>query len=412
TVPAPADGTTVTFNADGLSAPVAVENCAALPKLAASGQCDADNGQVVFTLVNEGGPMTAGATYTITGSAGELASGTSDVLDAGQSQTFTVPAPADGTTVTFNADGLSAPVAVENCAAPVKASLTILKVVNGQISGPYDFEICVKGPSLDQCVMLRNGASITFEDLEPGVYTVSEPNIGPEWSVIGTGDVELVEGVPASVNVINTPTLCEMSMVNANGELIVAANPALCAPVEVAQVPEPITIELAGTGPVCPDWFVYHTLQTGDVEVFRLGELPDNPDADDNLSKGENADPRLAYDQEPSRSPDSAWVVFASNRTGSWELWRGTTDGERQEQLTFQSGSIEWDPAWSPLGTYIVYDSSRDGNWNLYLLNVETGEERQLTDNDGADINGFWHPDGDKVLFLSLIHISEPTRQR
>lgn len=53
---------------------------------------------------------------------------------------------------------------------------------------------------------------------------------------------------------------------------------------------------------VCPEWFVYHTNQTGDWEIFRYGDLPGNPDADVNLSKGIGE----VYDIGPTRSPDSA----------------------------------------------------------------------------------------------------------
>jgi len=375
--------------------------CAEPPSLSVIGQCSEDGSLVVFTLTNAGGPMPAGVSYTITGPDGEVAAGTTSALDAGASQDFSVPAVPEGQTLTFSADSLSQPVTVEGCAMPQEASLRVTKAVNGQITGVYAFEICVKGPSLDECVMLSSGQTASFDRLQPGVYTISEPNAGAEWNVEGTGDVEVVAGAQASVTVTNTPTECQITMVDASGRPITIANPALCVPVTPVQTPAPLVIAPPAIGPVCPDWFVYHTLQTGNVEVFRLGELPDNPGADDNLTKGENADPRLAYDQEPSRSPDSAWIVFASNRTGGWELWRGTTDGEQQEQLTFQPDSIEWDPAWSPRGDLIVYDSSRDGNWNLYLLDLATGQERQLTSHEAADINGFWHPNGTTIVFQS-----------
>ena len=176
---------------------------------------------------------------------------------------------------------------------------------------------------------------------------------------------------------------------------LISMSPENCQPAEAVRQPwTPIQVG----GGVCPDWLVYHTNQTGDWEVFRLGELPGRPGAEPNLTQG--VGPRV-YDVAPSRSPDAAWIAFASNRDGNWEIYIGSADGTFQQRVTYTLNAIDIDPMWSPDGAYIVYDSARNGNWDLYMVNVATGVETRLTDSPSNDLNAFWSPDGSKLVFQS-----------
>jgi TolB protein len=158
---------------------------------------------------------------------------------------------------------------------------------------------------------------------------------------------------------------------------------------------QPITI---GAG-FCPAWSVYHTFQTGNWEIFRLGELPGNPGADVNLTKGVGQD---IHDIKPSRSPDNAWIAYSSNRDGRWNIWVATTDGTTQRQVTFNEFAISSDPVWSPDGKYIVYETNKFGNWELVQFDLLTGQEVRLTENQATDVNPYWSPDSKKLLYQSL----------
>ena len=153
--------------------------------------------------------------------------------------------------------------------------------------------------------------------------------------------------------------------------------------------------------PACPrdcvDWQLYHTNQTGDWEIFRLGDLKDRPSINIDLSQGEGAD-----DMSPTRSPNADWIVFSSNRDGNWELYLASTDGDSSKlrRLTYNSVAIDTDPVWGP-NNYVVYESTRDGNWELYLLDMITGAERRLTNNPASDLNAYWSTDGTKLIFQS-----------
>ena len=147
----------------------------------------------------------------------------------------------------------------------------------------------------------------------------------------------------------------------------------------------------------CVNWQLYHTNETGDWEIFRLGNLDDRTAVSPNLSQGEGAD-----DIAPTRSPNAEWIVFSSNRGGNWELYVAPTDGDssKTRRITHNTIAIDTDPVWGP-NNYVVYETTRDGNWELYILDMTTGVEIRLTDNPADDINAFWSPDGTKLLFQS-----------
>jgi len=151
------------------------------------------------------------------------------------------------------------------------------------------------------------------------------------------------------------------------------------------------------TSPVCVDWLVYSTNITADWEIFRLGALPSNPNADPNLTKGVGANVR---DISPSLSPDRRWIAFSSNRDGNWEINVASTDGTVQQRVTHTTAQNS-NPVWSPTGQRIAFESNRDGNWELYSVDVSSGVETRLTYDAGNYVNASWSTDGTHLLFES-----------
>ena len=171
----------------------------------------------------------------------------------------------------------------------------------------------------------------------------------------------------------------------------------LCSP-DTSVVPRPAWTPITIGGATCPDWLVYHTNMTGDWEVFRLGNLPDNAQADPNLSRGVGS---RIFDIMPTTSPDRKWVAFASNRDGNWEIYLSAVEENSIRRITYNTTAIDLDPTWSPVGDNIIYESNRDGQWDLYRFNVNTGEETRLTNDPGNDVNAAWSNDGSKIAFES-----------
>jgi len=105
-------------------------------------------------------------------------------------------------------------------------------------------------------------------------------------------------------------------------------------------------------------------------------------------------------DMNPHYSPDGKKIVFASDRTGSYEVWVCDQDGANQVPLTsfgFESAS----PRWSPDGKYIAFDSSKEGRWQIFVIEATGGVPRRLTDGSADDDSPSWSQDGKWIYFAS-----------
>lgn len=57
----------------------------------------------------------------------------------------------------------------------------------------------------------------------------------------------------------------------------------------------------------------------------------------------------LAVDSMPHLSPDGKKIIFASNKTGNWDIWTFHFETGEQVQLTTDPAD-DFDPKWSPDG--------------------------------------------------------------
>jgi Tol biopolymer transport system component/DNA-binding winged helix-turn-helix (wHTH) protein len=83
-------------------------------------------------------------------------------------------------------------------------------------------------------------------------------------------------------------------------------------------------------------------------------------------------------DLDPSATADGQVIVFNSNRSGSFEVWRVSADGSGLRQLTFDSSNEM--PGVSPDGKWVVYISTRDGLNTLWRIPLVGGEPIKLSD--------------------------------
>ncbi len=128
------------------------------------------------------------------------------------------------------------------------------------------------------------------------------------------------------------------------------------------------------------------------------------------------------YDAEAVYSPKGDKIVFTSLRTGDLELFLMDPDGSNVEQLTddvgydggaFFSYDGEWivwrasRPEGEVLADYqalLADDLIRPNRLNIYIMNLTDREPIQLTDNEAANFGPYWHPDGQRIIFVSNLH--------
>jgi serine/threonine protein kinase/Tol biopolymer transport system component len=80
-----------------------------------------------------------------------------------------------------------------------------------------------------------------------------------------------------------------------------------------------------------------------------------------------------------SVTPDGRYLLFDSNRSGNFNIWRADFDGSNQKQITtnetFAAGAVA-----SADGKWIVYQALRNGRWDLLKMPGDGGEATRMMD--------------------------------
>lgn len=96
----------------------------------------------------------------------------------------------------------------------------------------------------------------------------------------------------------------------------------------------------------------------------------------------------------------SGKIVFASERSGNYDIWIMNPDGSDKIQLTTDKGGDSI-PVLSPDGSKIAWTSDRTGCGNLWVMDSDGSNKEQLTNFAGGFPNGVyyvtWSPDGTKL---------------
>ena len=100
-------------------------------------------------------------------------------------------------------------------------------------------------------------------------------------------------------------------------------------------------------------------------------------------------------------SPDGSKIAFASNRSGSRQIWVAESTGQRPVQLTSFNGQPSGSPRWSPDGRQIAFDSRAAGNADIYVISAEGGNPRRLTTDPSKQALPSWSRDGTWIYFCS-----------
>jgi TolB protein len=120
---------------------------------------------------------------------------------------------------------------------------------------------------------------------------------------------------------------------------------------------------------------------------------------------GELAPLQLTYgawdSRDPAVSPDEAFIAFASNMDGNWDIYVLEFETREIRRLTATIG-YEGRPSWSPDGQWITYETYYEGNFDVWLLPIQAeGQPIRLTSLPSIDYSPVWSPDGRKIIFVS-----------
>jgi TolB protein len=110
--------------------------------------------------------------------------------------------------------------------------------------------------------------------------------------------------------------------------------------------------------------------------------------------------PPRCNDMWPAWSPDGRRIVFASDRTGDWEIYILTLGESQARRLTNAPGR-DAHPAFSPDGKTIAFQSPREeeGHTNLYLMNTDGTNQRRITSHEGFAGVPVYSPDGKQLAY-------------
>lgn len=110
-----------------------------------------------------------------------------------------------------------------------------------------------------------------------------------------------------------------------------------------------------------------------------------------------------AYHAECAYSPDGMQIVYASNESGSMNLYICDANGENIRNLTMTNNCYNGGPFFSPNGDWIVFRADRQEKdiLQLFLIRTDGSEERQLTFDQHVNWAPFWHPNGRMIAYTT-----------
>ena len=113
---------------------------------------------------------------------------------------------------------------------------------------------------------------------------------------------------------------------------------------------------------------------------------------------------RLTYtdsiDRYPSVSPDRSKIAFASDRSGTMDIWVMDANGSNPIRLTHGEG-VNTKPDWSPDGERIAFVSTRSGSEDIFVMDAGGQNLKQVTDSQAVNTDPSWHQRGKRILFCS-----------
>ena len=130
-------------------------------------------------------------------------------------------------------------------------------------------------------------------------------------------------------------------------------------------------------------------------DVWKVALRADTPGAPARFIASSQSDQNAEY------SPDGTRIVFASDRSGSLEIWTSNSDGSDPVKLTSFGGEVVQQPRWSPDGRKIAFHADVGGNREIFVISAAGGKPERLTIDPPWNANPRWSRDGHWIYFRS-----------
>jgi len=99
-----------------------------------------------------------------------------------------------------------------------------------------------------------------------------------------------------------------------------------------------------------------------------------------------------------SLSPDGAWLVFDSDRSGNFDIYVMPVVAGEPRAITTDAAGDFW-PTWSPDGEWIAFHSFRQGNRDLFVASADGSTIRPISNAPTHEMGVTWSPDQSEVAF-------------
>jgi TolB protein len=96
-------------------------------------------------------------------------------------------------------------------------------------------------------------------------------------------------------------------------------------------------------------------------------------------------------------------IAFASNRTGSWEIWLMDWDGANQRRISTH-GALSILPSWSPDNERMVYTSFARGTSDMYIINRRGGGRVRVNSGLGLNTSATFSPVSNEIAFVGSVN--------
>jgi Tol biopolymer transport system component len=104
-----------------------------------------------------------------------------------------------------------------------------------------------------------------------------------------------------------------------------------------------------------------------------------------------------ADDRDPDWSPNGQWIAFASNRSGTYQIWAAHPDGSGLRKVTSDSWEKSF-PAFSPDSSRILFTRANGSSSDLWTVKLDGSGLKQVTKTAEFETQATYSPDGSRLV--------------